>query len=123
MCQNNTNAIIVSGHSSGVVNMWTSNFSEPVVKILAHPNTISTFAVDGNNLITCGNDSKMRVWDLRTNKQIYDYFNPMTASFINTSQKGLLAVAYGNKVEVWKDYSKSKQKEPEPQIMRAVFVE
>jgi U3 small nucleolar RNA-associated protein 7 len=114
MCQNNYNAIILTGHSNGCVNMWTPNFSEPVVKILTHPNTVNSVAVDhgGHNLITCGNDSKMRIWDLRTNKQLYEYYTPLLATSVNVSQKGLLAVAYGSKVDIWKDYSKSKQKEP-----------
>lgn len=114
MCQNSNNAVVLTGHSNGCINMWTPNLPEAVIKILAHPNTISSVSVDPNgfNLVTCGNDSKMRVWDLRTYKQIYEYFNPLPATYTTISQKGLLAVSYGSIVETWKDYYKEKQKEP-----------
>jgi len=114
MTQNQYNAVILTGHSTGVVNLWTPNFSDPVASLLTHPNTVNNLAVDssGQYLVTTGTDSKMRVWDLRTYKQLYEYFNPLVASSVEISQKGLLAVTYGNIVEVWKDYQKSKQKEP-----------
>ena len=55
----------------------------------------------------------MKIWDLRNSyKEIYTYFNPNTVICNTVSQKNLLAIGYGNVIEVWKDYSKSKQKEP-----------
>lgn len=116
MVQNPQNAVIVTGHSNGVVNMWTPNFaSEPVVKILTHPSAVKNVAVDptGQYLVTTGNDCKMKVWDLRNNfNMLYEYYNPVQATCTTISQKGLLAVSHGSLVEVWKDYGKSKQKEP-----------
>lgn len=114
MTQNNQNAVIITGHSTGVVNLWTPNLSEAAIKISAHPNTVTSLSVDptGNNLITCGNDSKMKVWDLRNYKTVFEYFNPGIATATSFSQRGLLSVSYNNVVEVWKDISKQKQKEP-----------
>ncbi len=114
MNQNPYNAVILTGHSTGVVNIWTPNYSEPVASILTHPNAVNNLSSDmsGNYLVTTGTDSKMRVWDIRTYKELYEYFNPLVASSIDISQKGLLAISYGNIVEVWKDYQKCKQKEP-----------
>ena len=114
--QNPSNAVIISGHSNGLVQMWTPNFaSDPVVKIFAHPYSVNALSVDidGYTLVTCGNDSKMKIWDLRNSyKEVYEYFNPNIATSLACSQKGLLSVSYGSTIEVWKDYSKSKQKEP-----------
>jgi U3 small nucleolar RNA-associated protein 7 len=116
MVQNPHNAVIITGHSNGCVNMWTPNFaSEPVVKILTHPGAVQSVSVDptGQYLVTTGNDCKMKVWDLRHNySELYSYFNPVQATSTTISQKGLLAVSHGSLVEVWKDYAKSKQKEP-----------
>ena len=116
MTQNPSNAVVVTGHSNGVINMWTPNYaSEAVVKVLCHPNSITTVAVDpsGNYLTTTGNDSKMKVWDLRNSYNLlFEYFNPLPATSSAVSQKGLLAVSHGSIVEIWKDYSKTKQKEP-----------
>lgn len=117
MTQNSTNGVIVTGHSNGVVNMWTPNYaSEPVVKMLTHPNAVSNIAVDpsGNYLVTAGVDCKLRIWDLRnTYNQVYEYFTPNIVSSMTISQKNLLAVGYNLPiVEIWKDYSKSKQQKP-----------
>ena len=114
-CQNQQNAVIASGHSNGILNLWTPNFSEPVVKMFAHSNRINSVSIDndGYTLITCGNEQKMKIWDLRNSyKEIYTYFNPNTVICNTVSQKNLLAIGYGNVIEIWKDYSKSKQKEP-----------
>merc|ERR1711957_269524 len=114
MTQNPHNATIATGHSTGVVNIYTPNFNDPVASILTHPNTVNNLAIDitGNYMVTSGVDSKMRVWDIRTYKQLYEYFNPLITSSLTLSQRGLLGVSYGNVAEVWKDIGRSKQKEP-----------
>ena len=114
--QNPYNAVIISGHSNGLIQMWTPNFaSTPVVKIFGHSSGVNGLAVDleGNYLVSVGNDTKMKIWDLRNSyKSLYEYYNPNPASAISISQKGLLAVSYSNIIEVWKDYYINKQKEP-----------
>ena len=114
--QNPSNGIIITGHSNGLVQLWSPNFgNNSVVKIFAHPYSVNALCVDfdGYTLTTCGSDSKMKIWDLRNSyKEIYEYFNPNIASSLSISQKNLMSVSYGSTVEIWKDYSKSKQKEP-----------
>jgi U3 small nucleolar RNA-associated protein 7 len=96
--------------------MWTPNYgSTPVVKIFAHSSGINSCCVDleGNYLTTVGNDTKMKIWDLRNSyKSLYEYYNPNPATNVTISQKGLLAVSYNNVIEIWKDYYQNKQKEP-----------
>ena len=116
LAQNPYNAVIISGHSNGLLQMWTPNYgSTPVVKIFAHSSGINSCCVDleGNYLTTVGNDTKMKIWDLRNSyKCVYEYYNPNPPTFVTISQKGLLAVSYNNVIEVWKDFALSKQKEP-----------
>ena len=40
----------------------------------------------------------MKVWDVRTYKPVYEYWNPQPATKVTISQRGLLAVGYGNEV-------------------------
>ena len=55
----------------------------------------------------------MKIWDLRNAyKEVYEYYTPNVATAVTVSQKNLLSVSYSNNVVVWKDYAKSKQKEP-----------
>ena len=64
-------------------------------------------------MATCGADSRMKVWDLRTYGLVSDYFTPEVASSLAISQTGLLAVGCtGGLVQVWKDWHVEKQKEP-----------
>ena len=100
LAQNPFNEVIISGHSNGLIQMWTPNYgSTPVVKIFVHSSGINSCCVDleGNYLTTVGNDTKMKIWDLRNSyKSVYEYYNPNPATCVTISQKGLLAVSYKN---------------------------
>ena len=55
----------------------------------------------------------MKIWDIRnTYKCLYDYFTPTPAQSTDFSDTGLLAVAMGQVVQVWKNTSTEKQKAP-----------
>jgi len=116
MCQNPKNGVIITGHSNGLINMYTPNYgNDSIIKIFAHNNNVNNICIDidGNYLISCGGDSKMKIWDLRNSyKCLYEYFNPNIVSSISISQKNLLSISYGNIIEVWKDFYIKKQKEP-----------
>ena len=64
------NGVILTGHGSGEVAMWTPNMgSRPVVKMLAHPSaplTSLSVSRDGTYLATTGKDSRMKIWDIRS---------------------------------------------------------
>ena len=89
--------------------------------MLCHKGSVNTIAVDnggmfitstwvncilGKYLVTAGTDAKMKVWDIRTYKMIHEYWNPMPASKLAISQKGLLAVGLGNEIQVYIIYMK-----------------
>ena len=108
MRQNRMNGVMLTGHGSGEVLMWTPNMgSTPVVKILAHASaTLSSLSVSrcGTYLATTGKDSRMKVWDIRKSyKCLYDYFTPTPAVATDFSDTGLLGVAIGNQVQIWKN--------------------
>ncbi len=42
----------------------------------------------------------MKVWDVRTFKQLHAYFSYSPATSLAISQRGLLAVGYGRRVQV-----------------------
>lgn len=76
------------GHSYGGVSLWTPNYGKAVVEILCHPSApISGVAHswDGNYFVTVAGDSKMKVWDLRTFKELHSYFTPAPASCVSIS--------------------------------------
>ena len=103
MRQNRQNAVMLMGHSSGEITMWTPNMgSTPVVRILAHPSaplTSLSVSRDGNYVASTGKDSKLKIWDIRnTYKCLYDYFTPTPAIASDFSDTGLLGISTGNMV-------------------------
>jgi len=114
MVQNPYNGIINLGHSNGTVTLWSPSMSSPLVKMLCHKAPIQSIAIDngGYYMATAGLDSRVKIWDLRTYKELQNYLSPTPASSLSISQKGLLAVGFGPHVNIWKDAFKEKQKSP-----------
>lgn len=114
MSLNPHNAIVNLGHSNGTVTMWAPSMSAPVVSIFTHRGPVTAIANDvhGRYMTTAGLDGQLNVWDLRTYKKLQAYFTPTPACALDISQKGLLSVAFGTHVEIWKDALSQKAKSP-----------
>ncbi|KAJ9533766.1 hypothetical protein QJQ45_026853 [Haematococcus lacustris] len=108
------NAVLGAGHSGGVVTMWTPNLPTPVVRMLCHRGRVNALAFDpaGRYMVTAGADSQVKVWDVRTYQPLHAYFAYSPATVLDISQRGLLAVGYGRKVQIWKDALSSKANAP-----------
>ena len=105
MCQNPATAVVMLGHSKGTVTMWTPSMKEPAAKMLVHRQPVRAVAVDrsGNYMATSATDRSVKIWDLRTYKSLHEYKVGAGASQLQFSQKGLLGLSFGNRVEVYQD--------------------
>ncbi|KAG5279481.1 hypothetical protein AALO_G00078250 [Alosa alosa] len=105
MTQNPQNAIIHMGHPNGIVSLWSPNQKEPLVKMLCHQGGVRSVAVDktGTYMVTSGLDKKLKVYDIRAFKPLQSYFLPAGAACLSLSQRGLLAAATGDIVQVYRD--------------------
>lgn len=114
MKQNKSNAIICLGHGKGTVSMWSPNMSTPLVKMMCHRGPITDIAIDrgGYYMATSGLDGQLKIWDVRTYKEVHSYFTPRPAVSMDISDSSMLGVAYGTQVQVWKDAFRIKQKSP-----------
>eukprot|EP01017_Pseudomicrothorax_dubius_P049715 TRINITY_DN9288_c0_g1_i3.p1 TRINITY_DN9288_c0_g1~~TRINITY_DN9288_c0_g1_i3.p1 ORF type:complete len:516 (-),score=142.12 TRINITY_DN9288_c0_g1_i3:100-1647(-) len=114
MAHNPTNAIVGVGSHRGDVTLWSPNTGVPLVRMLCHKGIVESLAFhpSGNYMTTIGSEGAFKVWDVRTYKELYDYFTPRPATVCDISQTGLLALAYGNEVQIWKDYYQAKAKRP-----------
>lgn len=114
MGQNPWNAVIHLGHNNGNVSMWSPSMSSPLVKMMCHSGPVQDVKVDlsGNYMATVGLDSQLKIWDVRTFKLVQHYYMDTPASFIDISQKGILAVGHGPHVSFYKDIFKEKQTLP-----------
>ena len=114
MKQNAHNAVVCLGHSNGTVTMWTPNMPKPVVTMFTHRAPLLAIGIDigGNMMATSGLDGQVKIWDIRTYKEIHSYFTVRPASTIDVSDQGLLALGFGPHVQVWKDAFRTKQNAP-----------
>lgn len=114
MRQNPWNAVLGLGHAGGVVSMWTPNITTPVVKMLSHRGPVNAVAFDpsGHYMASAGADNQIKVWDVRTFKPLHAYFSYSPVTSLDISQRGLLAVGYGSKVQVWRDALHTKASAP-----------
>uniref|UniRef100_A0A7S0V4M6 BING4 C-terminal domain-containing protein n=1 Tax=Polytomella parva TaxID=51329 RepID=A0A7S0V4M6_9CHLO len=115
MRQNPSNAVMCLGHARGCVTMWTPTQTSHVVKLLCHRGPIGALSIDesGQYLATAGADGQLKVWDLRHQyRPLHQYFTYSTVTSMDVSQRGLLAVGYGRKIQIWKDGLAQKQESP-----------
>ncbi|KDP23960.1 hypothetical protein JCGZ_25348 [Jatropha curcas] len=102
------NGVVALGHSGGTVSMWKPTSSNPIVKMLCHPGPISAMAFhpNGHLMATSGKERKIKIWDLRKFEVLQTM--PGNAKTLDFSQKGLLAAATGSFVQVFRDFSESR---------------
>merc|ERR1719228_3228892 len=78
---------------------------EHAAKMLVHRQPVRAIAVDrsGNYMATSATDRTVKVWGLRTYKRLHEYKVGAGASHLQFSQRGLLGLSFGNRVEVYKN--------------------
>jgi U3 small nucleolar RNA-associated protein 7 len=103
LAQNPHNAVLIAGHTNGCVTMWSPNQTVPLVKMLVHRGPVRAAAVDprGQFLVTAGVDRRVKIWDVRTFRPLHTYMADAAPTSVDISQRGLLAVAMGSKIQVW----------------------
>lgn len=111
MRMNPYNSVLGLGHSNGTVTMWSPNMGTPLVSMLCHRGPVTTVAYDpqGLHMVTGGMDGQVKVWDVRKFVPLHTYFAATTPKALDISQKGLIAVACGSKIEIWRDALNTKQ--------------
>ena len=109
MTQNPANAVVVTGHSKGTVAMWTPSVkNEPVMKILAHRQPLTSVAVErsGTYMATAAMDRSLRIWDVRNGQQcLREFIMPFSApGNLQFSDRKVLGCAVGgDTVEFYRD--------------------
>lgn len=113
LAQNPSNAILHIGHQNGTVSFWSPNTTTPLVKMLAHKGPVRTIAIDreGRYMVSAGQDMKMSVWDIRTFREVNNYFLRQPGSSVAVSDRGLVGIGWGTQVSVWKGLFNKSQEE------------
>lgn len=105
LAQNPYNAVLHAGHSNGTVTLWAPNMSTPLVKLLSSRGPVRACAInrDGRYMAVAGADKSLKIWDIRTFKELESYYSPTPASSVDISDSGLVSVGWGPHVQIWKD--------------------
>lgn len=106
MTQNPSNALICVGDAKGVVSMWSPNAQQPLAKMLCHKQGIDACVVHpyGTYMATSCPDRSLKFWDIRQLAgPVHNLVLRHPAQYLSYSQRGLLAAAMGNVVEVYKE--------------------
>lgn len=111
---NPANAVVHVGSNRGVVSLWTPNMGKPIVEMLCHKGAISTLAISDPYMVTAGADGEWKIWDMRTYTKLHTHlYTGAPPSEMRFSGTGLLGIANGPRVEIWKDVcASSKIKTP-----------
>lgn len=112
--QNSSTAIIYTGHSNGVVSLWSPNSKNYISKVLCHATSVLNLEIDraGRYMYTTGIDQYTKVWDIRnTYKPVNNIKNKKTFNTTALSQKSMFAAANGDKIRVYKNLSMSNAKD------------
>ena len=112
--QNPYNAILCTGNRQGVIKMWTPNTGISVAELFCHQGVVLDCAINKNGtyMATTGSEGKLKVWDIRMFKEVYEYWCPKPCNKIAISDTGLLALSYNFNSIIWKDWHLEKQKSP-----------
>ncbi|GBG72986.1 hypothetical protein CBR_g12704 [Chara braunii] len=110
---NHYNAVIHLGHHNGTVGLWSPNMSYPLVGLMCHYGPVTSLAVseDGRSMITAGMDCQVKVWDLRKFEALHSYAVPQPVTWIDISQKGLVAEGNGSLIRIGRGASEQKQRD------------
>lgn len=94
-----------TGHSSGVVGVWSPASATPLARVLSHKAGVTAVAVspDGRWAATAGADAVTAVWDLRTWLQVRAFRNWAPVTSLDISATGVLALSFSSTVELYKD--------------------
>jgi U3 small nucleolar RNA-associated protein 7 len=77
---------------------------------------IAALELTTNTMCVCvchtGVDRQVKVWDVRTFKPLHAYFANSPATSLDISQRGILAVGQGRRLQLWRDCLSSKAAAP-----------
>lgn len=114
LVQNHFNAVLHVGHSDGSVSLWSPATPKPLAKVLCHHGPVTAISIDreGKYIVTAGLDCRLKIWDVRNFKVLYEYFSNPRPSSLEFSDTGLIAVGSNSRINIWKDAQITKQSRP-----------
>jgi len=99
------NSQLVTGGSDGSVRVWSLETYQPIHRLAAHDNSVTSLQFDDTRIVSGGSDGRVKIWDLRTGMLIRELSQPADAVWrvaFEEERSVVLASRHGRTVmEVW----------------------
>ena len=73
------NSTLVTGGSDGSVRVWSLNTYNPIHRLAAHDNSVTSLQFDDSRIVSGGSDGRVKIWDLSTGNLIRELSQPAEA--------------------------------------------
>ncbi|MCG9126840.1 WD40 repeat domain-containing protein [Candidatus Poribacteria bacterium] len=108
----NDASILAVGTGSGSITLWNIQSGQQIASIKAHKKSVNglAFSSNGKTLASSGEDNKIHLWDVPTQKRKFtltDLFNAQTLAF-SADGKSLVGGGFGGSVQSWNLDSRTK---------------
>ena len=71
--------ILVTGGSDGSVRVWSLTAYQPIHRLAAHDNSVTSLQFDDSRIISGGSDGRVKVWDLKRGNLVRELSQPADA--------------------------------------------
>lgn len=72
-------SILVTGGSDGSVRVWSLESYNPIHRLAAHDNSVTSLQFDELRIVSGGSDGRVKIWDLETGVLIRELSQPAEA--------------------------------------------
>ncbi|KAI4130219.1 MAG: hypothetical protein LQ338_001834 [Usnochroma carphineum] len=73
------NSTLVTGGSDGSVRVWSLTTYNPIHRLAAHDNSVTSLQFDDLRIVSGGSDGRVKIWDLSTGNLIRELSQPAEA--------------------------------------------
>lgn len=71
--------ILVTGGSDGSVRVWSLTEHQPIHRLAAHDNSVTSLQFDDTRIVSGGSDGRVKVWDLKSGLLVRELSQPADA--------------------------------------------
>ena len=66
--------VLVTGGSDGSVRVWSLKNYQPIHRLAAHDNSVTSLQFDDSRIVSGGSDGRVKIWDLKTGQLVRELF-------------------------------------------------